>query len=237
MPEIKTYADNPTVAAEFADYFRDWINGQSGDKITIALSGGGTPKLLYQILAEKHADAIDWKKLHFFWGDERCVGPDDPESNYGECKALLLDKVSIPAENIHRIVGESDSAEEAGRYENEIYEHVEINDDAVPEFDMILLGMGGDGHTASIFPHQMGLLQSEKVCEPAVHPGTGQHRVTITGGVLNAAKAVVFLITGDSKADVLPQVIDKSGAEFPATHVQPAGSLTFFLDEAAAAKL
>lgn len=237
MPEIKTYADNPTVAAEFAKYLCDWINQQPGDKLTVSLSGGSTPKLLFQVLAEKHADAVDWSRVHFFWGDERCVGPDDPESNFGECKSLLLDKISIPDENIHRVIGESDPATEAQRYGEEIRTHVAAGEKSLPAFDLMILGMGGDGHTASIFPHQMELMKSENICEVAVHPESGQRRVTITGDVLNASKAVAFLITGGGKAEVLKKVIDKTGTEYPATHIQPAGSLTFFLDEAAAGML
>lgn len=237
MPDIKTYADNPAVAAEFAQYLCDWINSQSQDKITVSLSGGSTPKLLFQVLAQNFATSVDWSKVHFFWGDERCVAPDDPESNYGECKALLLDKISIPAENVHRVLGENDPVEEAVRYGEEIRQHVAVGSAGLPAFDLMILGMGGDGHTASIFPHQMELMKSENVCEVAVHPDSGQRRVTITGETLNASKAVAFLITGGGKADVLKTVVDQTGSQYPATHIQPAGSLTFFLDEAAAAQL
>ncbi len=237
MSEIKTYPDNPAVATAFAQYLCDFINGQAQEKITISLSGGSTPKLLFQVLAKDFADAVDWSKVHFFWGDERCVAPDDAESNYGECRALLLDTISIPPENVHRVLGENDPAGEAVRYGKEVRQHVSSGDDGVPAFDLMILGMGGDGHTASIFPHQMELLNSEKVCDVAVHPESGQRRVTMTGKVLNASKAVVFLITGGGKAEVLKTVVQRTGAAYPATHIQPAGSLTFFLDEAAAAQL
>lgn len=239
MPDIRTFQDNDAVAEAFCTYLADHLKqlNESQNKISIALSGGSTPKLLFEKLAGLGDDAIDWSKVHLFWGDERCVAPTDPESNYGVCKELLLDRVGIAPENVHRIAGENESAQEAARYENEIYEDVEIDDNAIPEFDLVILGMGDDGHTASIFPHQMALMTSDKVCEPAVHPGTGQHRVTITGNVINAAKTVVFLITGAAKADVLAKVIDGSGESYPATHVRPKGELVYFLDEAAAAKL
>ena len=237
MPEIKTYADNPAVAAEFAKYLCDWINAQTQDKITVSLSGGSTPKLLFQVLASDYAQAVDWSKVHLFWGDERCVAPDDAESNYGECKALLLDKISIPPENVHRVLGENDPAGEAVRYGDEIRQHVAAGSGGLPAFDLMILGMGGDGHTASIFPYQMELMKSENVCEVAVHPDSGQKRVTITGNVLNASKAVAFLITGGGKAEVLKTVVEQTGSEYPATHIQPAGSLTFFLDQAAAGNL
>ena len=238
MPDLKIFADNPEVAREFARCFRDHVNNIDQDKITVCLSGGSTPKLLFEELAKNHSAAIDWSRIHFFWGDERCVDPEDEQSNYGECKKLLLDKINIPETNVHRVVGEDDPITEADRYGETIKEHVTAGESGLPEFDLIILGMGGDGHTASIFPHQMGLLTSEKICEVAVHPESEQKRVTITGPLINAAKFVVFLITGGGKADVLATVYDGSGEQYPATHVQPQpGELAFFLDAAAAAKI
>lgn len=238
MVDTKIFADNPTVAAEFAKCFRDYINNCDAETVTVCLSGGSTPKLLFQELAANHRDAIQWSRVHFFWGDERCVQPDDEQSNFGQCKALLLDKIEIPAANIHRVMGENDPQAEAVRYGQTILEHVHVNDQSLPEFDLMILGMGGDGHTASIFPHQMELMTSEKICEVAVHPESGQLRVSVTGPVINAAKEVVFLITGAGKAEVLATVVDGSGTQYPATHVKPKdGDLVFFLDEAAAAKL
>lgn len=238
MADIKKFADNPNVAAEFAKCFRDYLNNLNQETVTVCLSGGSTPKLLFKELAANHRDAVDWSRVHFFWGDERCVAPEDEQSNYGECKKLLLDEIQIPVTNIHRVIGENDPTAEAQRYGETIKEIVAAGALGLPEFDLIILGMGGDGHTASIFPHQMELLTSEKICEVAVHPDSGQKRVTITGPVINNAKQVVFLITGAGKADVLATVIDGSGTQYPATHVQPkSGELVFFLDEAAAAKL
>lgn len=238
MADLKIFTDNPEVASEFAKCFRDHINNLDQDVINVCLSGGSTPKLLFQELAANHSDSIEWSRVHFFWGDERCVAPEDEQSNYGECKKLLLDKINIPITNIHRVIGESDPTSEADRYGETIKDHVAIGESGLPEFDVIMLGMGGDGHTASIFPHQMELLTSKKICEVAVHPESGQKRVTITGPVINAAKFVVFLITGGGKADVLATVRDGSGKQYPATHVRPeSGELCFFLDEAAAAKI
>jgi len=238
LPDLKTFADNPEVAFEFAKCFRDRVNNLDQDTVTVCLSGGSTPKLLFQELAKNHSESIDWSRIHFFWGDERCVAPEDEQSNYGECKKLLLDKIDIPVTNVHRVIGENAPALEAERYGQTIKEHVAVGDSKLPEFDLIILGMGGDGHTASIFPHQMELLTSKNICEVAVHPESGQKRVTITGPVINAAKAVVFLITGGGKADVLATVYDGSGEQYPATHVRPnSGDLCFFLDAAAAAKI
>ncbi len=238
MAEVKIFADNPSVAVEFAKCFRDYVNNLDQDSITVCLSGGSTPKLLFEELAANHREAIDWSRLHFFWGDERCVAPEDPQSNYGECRKLLLDQIEIPVTNVQRVIGESDPNAEADRYGRTITDNVATGENGLPVFDLMILGMGGDGHTASIFPHQMDLLTSEKICDVAVHPDSGQKRVTITGPVINNAKQVVFLITGGGKADVLATVKDGSGIQYPATHVQPkSGELLFFLDQAAAAKL
>jgi 6-phosphogluconolactonase len=238
MAETKIFADNPAVAAGFAKYFCDFINQCDQETVTVSLSGGSTPTLLFQELAANYGDAVDWTRVKFFWGDERCVGPEDEQSNYGQCKKLLLDKIAIPPENVFRVIGEDDPDAEAKRYGQTITEHVQSNDRGLPAFDLMILGMGGDGHTASIFPHQMELMTSENICEVAIHPQSGQKRVSVTGPVINASQRVVFLITGGGKADVLATVHDGSGVQYPATHVQPESKqIEFFLDQSAAAKL
>jgi len=236
--ETKKFADPAAVAAAFAADFATWVASQTQDKITVALSGGSTPKALFELWASDYADKIDWSRVHFFWGDERCVPPDDSDSNYGVAKSLFFDKVGIADDNVHRVFGEADPDQERSRYENEIYGHVEIDDNAIPQFDMVILGLGDDGHTASIFPHQMKFLKSDQVCEVAIHPLTAQKRITLTGPVLNRAKKVAFLITGENKADILAQVINKTGEfeSFPAAHIEP-DDLSFYVDQAAAKKL
>jgi 6-phosphogluconolactonase len=236
--DCKIFPDNPAVARAFANDFCEWVKSQPADKpkLTVALSGGSTPKLLFQELAKNFADKIDWSRVHFFWGDERCVPPDDSESNYGMTKELLLDHIDIPTENIHRVLGESAPAEERVRCEQEIIEHVAVNDAGVPQFDLMILGMGGDGHTASIFPHEIELLESDNVCEVATHPESGQKRITLTGKVLNASARVAFLITGAGKASVMAEIIGQTGdwQTYPAAHIKNSGPLVFYLDEAAA---
>lgn len=239
-PTVKTCPDAAAVASAFAADFAELIQNKLAgqEKITVALSGGSTPKILFELWASEFADKIDWKRVHFFWGDERCVGPDDPESNYGSANSLFLSKVGIDSANVHRVMGESDPDEERDRYENEIYEYVEIDDEAVPQFDLILLGMGEDGHTASIFPHQMQFMTSDKVCEVAIHPETAQKRVTLSGSVLNGANKVAVLITGAGKADVLAQVVNQTGEfkSLPISHLE-CDDLTFYVDQAAAGSL
>ena len=232
----KTFADNPAVATAFAEDFVEWLSSQSQPKVTVSLSGGSTPTLLFQILAEKFADKVDWSRVHLFWGDERCVAPDDPQSNYGVCKSLLLDHVAIPEENVHRVIGESDPETEAIRYGEEMKAHCELNDDGLPMLDLLILGMGGDGHTASIFPHQIELLKSEAICAVATHPESGQKRVSMTGPVLNAAKKIDFLVTGAGKASVLGEIFGKCGAweTYPTSFITSNGPVAFYLDESAA---
>lgn len=232
----KIFADNPAVANAYAAALAEWIESQSQPKVTVSLSGGSTPTLLFEILAGQFADKVDWSRIHLFWGDERCVAPDDPQSNYGVCKSLLLDHVSIPEANIHRVIGESDPEAEAVRYGEEMKAHCELNDDGLPMLDLLILGMGGDGHTASIFPHQIELLKSESICAVATHPESGQKRVSMTGPVLNAAKKIDFLVTGAGKANVLGEIFGKTGAweTYPTSFIESNGPVTFYLDEGAA---
>lgn len=202
---------------------------------TIALSGGNTPKLLFSVLTEKYIRTVNWNIVHFFWGDERCVPPDDPESNYGVAWQIFLSKIEIPEKNIHRIRGENDPSGEARRYSEEIsaFNRSENN---LPVFDLIILGMGDDGHTASIFPGGMGLLKSEKICEVTTHPATGQKRVTITGKVINNSELVIFLVTGENKAHIIDSIFKKrADAEtFPASFIIPHdGKEIWYLDQQA----
>jgi 6-phosphogluconolactonase len=223
------------VAVAFAAHFQKWVVKKKGS-YSVALSGGSTPKLLFQHLAEKHRDSIPWEKVHFFWGDERCVPPDDAASNFKMTAETLLRHIDIPQENIHRIRGEAGPVLEAERYAAEILEYVPIKN-AWPAFDLVMLGMGEDGHTASIFPHQMELLDSTKICAVAAHPLSGQQRITLTGKVINKADKVAFLITGHSKQKVLKAIREKTGhwETYPAAHIRAEGDLYWFLDASALA--
>ncbi|GAB4510077.1 MAG: 6-phosphogluconolactonase [Allomuricauda sp.] len=235
--ELKIYKDKQEVAEQFSSYFVDQVK----DKGTfhVALSGGSTPKIVFDVLAENFLDKVDWKKVHFYWGDERCVPPSDDESNYKMTVEHLFSKIELPKENIHRILGEKDPKGEALRYANLL----EINLDrveGVPQFDLVILGMGDDGHTASIFPHEIELWDAEDHCVVATHPDSGQKRVSINGKVINTAKEVAFLVTGASKSEKVKAVVEKTeGSEaYPASLVDPAsGNLVWFLDEEAAAEL
>lgn len=206
---------------------------------TLALSGGKTPELIFSIISDHFSKSAPWQLVHFFWSDERCVPPDDQESNYGMAKAKLLDRLKIPSGNIHRIRGEEDPGEEAERYSCEIFHNTSpVN--GFPVFDMIMLGLGDDGHTASIFPGQDHLLISEKACEQAFHPGTMQKRITLTGNVINNADHIVFLITGKKKADVVEKILNnsKEAEQFPASSIKSVrGDLQWFIDNEAGISL
>ena len=233
MRQTHIFSDNPSVAQAFAKQLTKWL--PKDQDTHIALSGGSTPGLLFEILAQSFQDQINWQKVHIYWVDERCVPPDHADSNYGMTLAKLLSKVPIPAAQVHRMIGEAAPAEEATRYGKLLQTHLPQADDW-PVFDLILLGMGGDGHTASIFPHQIELLTADTVCAVATHPESGQQRITLTGRVLQAAKRVAFLVTGASKAPVLQEIFDQQGKweSYPAAHIHPPGELHWFLDEAAA---
>jgi len=235
--DLKIYKDKQEVAEQFSSYFVDKMKDKNA--FHVALSGGSTPKIVFDVLAKNFVDKVDWSKVHFYWGDERCVPPSDDESNYKMTVEHLFSKIEVPEENINRIMGEKDPNGEALRYANLL----EIDLDRVadvPQFDLVILGMGDDGHTASIFPHEIDLWDAEDHCVVATHPDSGQKRVSINGKVINTAKEVAFLVTGASKAEKVMAVVEKTeGSEaYPASLVNPAsGNLVWFLDEEAAARL
>ncbi|MEH6408245.1 MAG: 6-phosphogluconolactonase [Leeuwenhoekiella sp.] len=235
--EVKIYDTKEEVAKRFSAYFYEIT--KSGKQINVALSGGSTPKIVFDYLAVEYADKIDWTKVFLYWGDERCVPPSDDESNYKMTVAHLLSKIKIPEANIFRVLGENDPEEEAIRYSKMISENLPI-ENGIPQFDLVMLGMGDDGHTASVFPYNIELWDAAENCKVALHPDSGQKRVTITGKIINNAKEVAFLVTGAGKTEKVTQIIKKSGnyADYPANLVDPkSGNLVWFLDKAAAAEI
>lgn len=234
--EINIFNSPEEVARAFAREMFTLVKNWSGD-FHLALSGGSTPRMLFDLLAAEYHSKMPWRKVHFWWGDERCVPPTDPESNYKMTAAHLFSKIPAPEDQIHRIAGELDPHDAASRYSAEITAKVKMNEH-LPVFDLIMLGIGDDGHTASVFPGQTNIFPAGSICGVASHPLTGQKRVTLTLPVLNNAGRVVFLATGTSKAEPVGQII-KNGeraTSLPAWHIRPhSGKLTFFLDELAAA--
>lgn len=234
---VKVFVSGEELAEDLALNLISWISIAEVNRIpiTIALSGGTTPRILFRLIAEKYVRSLSWNHVHFFWGDERCVPPDDSDSNYGMTKELLLSKISIPEINIHRIFGENNPDIEAERYSGEIKRWTR-SENNIPRFNIMILGMGDDGHVASIFPGNMELLKSPRVCEVALHPVSGQKRITLTGKVINNSERIIFLVTGRSKANILRAIFNREpiSATFPATHISPArGDLIWMLDQMA----
>ena len=237
--EVKIFTKPKKVYNAIAKEILKLIQNSNQEVFDIALSGGNSPKGLFKKLSKKYADQIPWERIHFWWGDERCVSPDDDQSNYKMTVDYLLSNISIPAENIHRIKGEADPKEEAIRYSKEMEETLNSRGKD-PVFDIIILGQGDDGHTASIFPDQLELFEDENNCAVAQHPITGQNRITITGNVLNNANQIFFLVTGESKAMRVSEIMNDNDAAklLPAYYISPTnGKLIWFLDESAAAQI
>ena len=209
----------------------------------VALSGGSTPQLTFKLLADPagpFAATVPWDKVQLFWVDERCVGPDDPESNYGVCRALLLSKVAIPAANVFRMEGELDPEVAASRYESTLRNVMKLEGAESPAFDLLTLGMGLDGHTASLFPHTAAIDEMGRLVVANHVEKKEAWRITLTWPVINQAAEVVFEVEGPSKTDILAEVLTgpRDPERLPAQLIRPSnGKLLFLLDEAAAAKL
>jgi 6-phosphogluconolactonase len=238
---VKVFSSPYKLAMSFAEELVHMINESAKIKkyFTIALSGGSTPEILFKILSEKYGKEVPWQYVHFFWGDERCVKPTDPESNFGMTSRVLLSKIEIPEKNIHRIKGEADPLLEAVRYSDEISRFTEKRD-GIPVFDIVLLGLGEDGHTASIFPGNIRLIESDKICDVAVQPVSNQKRITLTGCVINNACIVTFLVTGRKKAEAVEKILKSipPAQNYPASFIVPVyGHLSWFLDQDAAGLL
>jgi 6-phosphogluconolactonase len=211
----------------------------AGRFFSIALSGGSTPKAIFNLIAEKHRYTIDWSKVLIFWGDERCVPPTDNESNYRMAHENLFTHLPVPELNFCRIMGEENPEPEAARYSEKV-DTMLPHKHALPQFDLILLGLGEDGHTASIFPYNIELFNSLKLFEVSGHPLTGQKRITATGRLINNAREVCFIVTGSGKAEKVAQILKKKAgwAGLPASLVDPSGGeLVWLLDEAAGLEL
>jgi 6-phosphogluconolactonase len=231
---FKKYDTPEDVAAGFTEYLHALLQKSNKNQFHIALSGGSTPKTVFNYIVNHYKTKIQWSKVHLWWGDERMVPSNNSESNYKMTKDNLLSFIDIPEKNIHRIHGEAEPVDEAIRYSTEIKEHITIKN-GLPSFDLIILGMGEDGHTASIFPHQMELLNSTNTCEIAQHPVSKQKRITLTGRIINNAEIVALLITGENKSEKIATIFTNSenAALYPASHIKPSGTLCWFLDKSA----
>ncbi len=239
QPEIrilKNAADLfEAAAAEFAAQASAAV--QANGTFTVALSGGSTPKTLYSLLATK--PGIPWDKIYFFWGDERHVAPDQPESNYRMANEALLSKVPVRAEHIFRIHSEEkDAAAAALQYEQTLKDFFRLSPGKFPRFDLIFLGVGPDGHTASLFPGTSALTENQRLVVANWVPKFNTDRITFTFPVLNAAACVIFLLSGADKAATLQEVLENKSADLPSQKVCPVnGKLIWMVDEPAARTL
>lgn len=232
---LHVFKDPQILASQLSEALMGWMAESSGKTFHIAVSGGSTPNLLFSTLAANYANTQFWQKSHFWWVDERMVAPGDPESNFGRCRELLLSKIDIPGENIHRIRGEENPYQEVEIYEAALKNGLTMQN-GWPCFDFILLGMGEDGHTASIFPNQLELLKSGRLCAVATHPVTMQKRITLTGNVINHATRICFQVTGSNKAQRLSEIWagSEKGRMLPAGNIRPVnGQLLWYADEQA----
>jgi 6-phosphogluconolactonase len=241
---IEILPDGDALAGRAADLFAQAAQeaAVARGRFAVALSGGASPQPLYRLLArQQFAQKVPWRRVHLYWGDERCVPPDDPESNYGLAERLFIRHVPVPAENVHRVRGEEGAAVAADAYEEELRALAarERPRSELPVFDLVILGLGRDGHFASLFPHSPALEEVERLAVATEAPD-GSPRVTVTYPVIGAARRVWFLVSGAAKAGMVAEVLEglRVPKAVPAQAVAPVkGSLTWLLDEAAAAEL
>jgi 6-phosphogluconolactonase len=227
-------------AKRFLSLSRDAAGARG--RFAVAISGGSTPRELYALLARpRFRDDVPWRRVHVFWADERCVPPDHSDSNYRLAADTVLSRVPLPPENVHRMRGEeADPQVAAAEYADTLRDFFAAEEAGALGFDLILLGMGEDGHTASLFPGSTALHEkTEPVAAPYVEK-LRAHRLTLTPPVLNSARHVIFLVDGAEKADTLRRVLEgrHQPRELPSQIVRPtSGSLTWLVDEAAARRL
>ena len=239
-PEIVIFSDPPALAREAAQRFTDLAREavESRGRFSVALSGGSTPGVLYRLLAQDpYRRQVPWQQVHLFWADERSVPPDDPGSNFRLVRETLIDLVPIPVDNVHRVRGELEPEAAARAYERD---QTDFFCGPRTRFDLVLLGVGGDGHTASLFPGSAALQETGRLAlgVEAHYEDRPASRVTITLPAINSARHIWFLVTGGAKARIVRSVLEEEAPDLPARQVCPtAGALTWLLDAAAASQL
>ena len=236
MADFRIFESPEAMANSFIDRIRQAIMSASasGRNANIALSGGSTPIKIYDSLTEEQLDNTDWSKVNFFWGDERCVPPDDQDSNFGNAREHFLKKIEIPEENIFRIKGENEPEKETERYAS-VLQQLPVHG-GLPVFDVIFLGIGEDGHTASIFPGYLELFKSDKWVANTKEPHTGQNRITFTGKILNNTYEALYIAAGKKKYTPIDKLLHKPSLakKFPTSYVRPwHGDLRWYVDREA----
>lgn len=240
MTNVQVCRDPQAVYEEAAALFArltDEAVGARG-RFTVALSGGSTPKGVHTVLSgDTYRTHIPWAQVQLFWGDERCVPPTHPDSNYHMAEETLLSRIAIPAQHINRIPAELPPDEAASKYEQTLRDTFAVSADALPRFDLIFLGMGPDGHTASLFPGTPGIHETKRLVIAQYVEKLQTWRITLTPPVLNNAAHVVFLVCGADKAETLKAVLQGpfEPERFPSQLIRPTqGTLLWLVDQAAA---
>jgi 6-phosphogluconolactonase len=238
MKSVRVFPDLESMAEEITSIWRDQIQqAEKTDNVfSVVLSGGATASLIYRNLANlKSLESIYWERVHIFWADERCVSPNHKESNYLNTQHTFLSEIQIPEKNIHRIRGEKEPSGESFRYEKEIINHQALRKGGRNLFDWILLGVGTDGHTASLFPRQGSLLDTQNLCAFVEHPVTRQKRITLTPYALNLSRRITYHVIGSAKAAVVSDLVSENSKNqrFPTDYIEG----EWFLDNAAASKI
>ena len=240
-PELTVFPDSAELCRAAAREFISTAKASTAasGRFTVALSGGNTPRNVYSLIAEQSTDTLAWNKIFVFFGDERSVPPSDPESNYRMANESLLSRVPIPRQNVFRVAAELPPEHAAQEYENSLREFFQLAPNALPRFDLVLLGMGEDGHTASLFPGSPALTESSRLVVSNWIEKFKTYRITFTFPVLNAAAEVLFLISGVQKAAVLREVFaPQNRAAYPSQLVRPRnGRLLWLADRQAASQL
>jgi 6-phosphogluconolactonase len=240
-PKVRLFEDLEDLSRAAAELFVEQAEQSIADRgrFLVALNGGSTPTRLFQLLATEFSEKVNWNKVYVFWGDERCVSPDDPGSSYGQAQEMLLRRVPIPEENVQRVKGERGPAEASEEYSLTLQRFASppLN---WPRFDLVYLGMGEDGHTASLFPGSPVDVSEAAMPVTAHYQDRPADRVTLTPVVFNSARMIVFMATGEKKAQTLAQVL--SGRYnpdlYPAQRIEPQeGRLIWLVDEDAASRL
>ena len=241
-PDVRVFADGNELSLRAAEAAVAAINqsAQANGRCSLVLSGGNTPRTLYRLLASQFRDQVPWAKVHLFWGDERYVPPDDAQSNYRMARETLLQGVPIPAENVHPMpTGLSDSDAAAREYEQTLRSYFsQPQNDDWPRFDLVLLGLGEEGHTASLFPESPALEETKRWVVAVKPPNAPSPRLTLTLPAITPAANIFFLVTGADKAQALHNVLSDppDPKHSPASGVRSAqGTVVWWLDRAAAA--
>ena len=238
MRSVRIFPDVDALAEAMALRFREEAKqaAREGRLYSLVLTGGATAARVYRRFAEPgFGGEVPWESVHLFWTDERCVPPESDESNFGTVHRAFLHAVSIPEENIHRMRGEDDPATEASRYAGEIRDHLALKGNPDHGFNWVFMGLGMDGHTASLFPGQEGLLNTPDLCGVALNPQTDQNRITLTAKAFQQAACITYHVIGLDKAGIVSELVSESPAseKYPASHV----SGEWYLDQPAASSL